>query len=405
MNLKIPRSEANKIKDNWTIVYGRRKTGKTFMLKNFVSWNYYFLVGQEGTIWCEGGPIRKFSVLDDFIEFAINSLNKDKKVVIDEFQRLPLEALERISTVHPSGQLILSGSSFAVVKKIFGSKSPLLGLLKEHRINLIHFSDMIKKLKLDLLIDYSPYLRDPWLIPIMDGEDIFKDLYSLLSGVHYTIPALLGETFHEEDRTISEVFEGILGAIGSGHGKPSQIASILYNRGIITHDAASQIAPYMKTLVEMDILKQVKIFKMKRTIYKMVSPFFSIYYYMNDKYGLERGLPQFSVMLDNLRRAHSLVVEDFIVEALATSLKGEVRYLFEPEIDGIIVDRRERPIAVIEVKWGRITQKDIERFLDKVEYLGVGGRKIVVTKNPIRNNDVEVWGVKRFRDSLLSIKE
>ena len=401
MNIKIPRSEADEIKSNWVMIYGRRKIGKTFMIKNFVKWDYYFLIGQAGTIWCEGSPIKKFTILDDFTEFLMESLRGGKSVVVDEFQRLPLEVLERISTIHPSGQLILSGSSMAIVKKIFGAKSPLLGLLKEHKIGLIQHDDIIKKISLDNMVDYATYLRDPWLIPNMEGLNIFHDLYDVLSGVRYTIPALLGEIFHEEDRTISEIFEGILGAIGSGYGKPAEIASILYNRGIISRDAPSQIAPYIKNLIDMDILKQIRIFKKKRMIYKMVSPIFSIYYYMNDKYGLERGLPPFSVVENNLSRAHSFSVEDFIVSALASSFNGELRYSFEPEIDGIIVDRRERPLAVIEVKWGRISKKDIDTYLDKIEELGIGGKRILVTKKSFRNNEISILDPKKLRDILL----
>jgi len=401
MNIKIPRSEAGEIKDSWVMLYGRRKIGKTYMLKNFIKWDYYFLIGQAGTIWCEGAPVKKFNMLDDFTEFLIDSLKAGKSVVVDEFQRLPLETLERISSEHPSGQLILSGSSMAIVKKIFGAKSPLLGLLKELKISLIHHDDIIKKISLNNMIDYATYLRDPWLIPNMEGSDILHDLYNVLTGVRYTIPALLGEIFHEEDRTISEIFEGILGAIGSGYGKPSEIASILYNRGLINRDAPSNVVPYIKNLIDMDILKQVRVFKKKRTIYKMVSPIFSIYYYMNDKYGLERGLPPFSVVKNNLIRAHSLSVEDFIVCALANSFKGDVRYSYEPEIDGIIVDRRERPLAVIEVKWGRMSKKDIDSYLDKIEEVGIGGKRIIVSKDSIQSNEIDVIDPKKLRNIIL----
>jgi hypothetical protein len=404
MKLKITRSESYKIKKNWILLYGRRKVGKTFMLKNYIKWDYYFLIGQAGTIWCDGPPIKKFTILDDFIEFLIDSLKTDKVVVVDEFQRLPIEVFERISSIHPNGQLILSGSSLAVVKKIIDTKSPLLGLLQENRIGLIQYYDIIRMLSLKDMIDYGTYLQDPWLIPIMDGSNILNDLHNMLEGIRYTIPALLGEIFHEEDRTTSEIFEGILGAIGSGYGKPSEIASILYHRGIIKRDAPSHVVPYIRNLMDMDILKLVRIFKKKRTTYRMVSPIFSIYYYMNDKYGLEQGLPKFSSVEQNLQRAHTLAVEDFIVTSLARSLNGEFRYSFEPEIDGIVVDRRERPIATIEVKWGRLTNTDIDNFIDKLEERGIGGKRIIVAKKSIKNNKVTILDPKGLRDVLLGKK-
>ena len=195
-----------------------------------------------------------------------------------------------------------------------------------------------------------------------------------------------------------------MGAIGSGYGKPSEIASILYHRGIIKRDAPSHVVQYIRNLVDMDILKQVRVYRKKRIIYRMVSPIFSIYYYMNDKYGLEQGLPTFSSVERNLQRAHTLAVEDFIVTCLAKSLNGEIRYSFEPEIDGIVVDRRERALATIEVKWGRLSNSDIEKYIEKIEEIGILGKKIIVTKKPFKNDEVTILDQKGLRDVLLGKK-
>ena len=94
-------------------------------------------------------------------------------------------------------------------------------------------------------------------------------------------------------------------------------------------------------------------------------------------------------------------MEDFIVTGVAHSFNGEARYLYEPEIDGIIVERRERPLAVIEVKWGRISKKDIDNYLDKIEELGIGGKRIIVTKKAFKNDEILVLDPKKLRDILL----
>lgn len=39
--------------DAWTLVYGRRKTGKTFMLRKYLDWNIYVLVSQTGACFVE----------------------------------------------------------------------------------------------------------------------------------------------------------------------------------------------------------------------------------------------------------------------------------------------------------------------------------------------------------------
>ena len=274
MDMVVQRREAKLLGNRWALVYGRRKVGKTFMLRRFYSWDYFILVGRDGTLWIEGADIEKFTNIEDFMRFLGKSLKTGKKVVIDEFQRLPDYVLEKVSTTHPSGNLLLSGSSMRVVKDIIGSRSPLLGLIEEHPIGLIHPQDMAKFLDVKAFLDYMVYLRDPWLIPMMNGDSILNDLYRVVTHTPSTISSLIGEVFNEEDRKLTSTYEGIIKCIGSGCGKPSDISSILYSRGLIPKDSPSGVVPYIKNLVKMGILKEIKLHGKKGIIYRMLSPIF-----------------------------------------------------------------------------------------------------------------------------------
>ena len=389
MDLIIKRREIKSI-GNWSLVYGRRKVGKTFMLRNQYNWDYYLTVGRDGSIWVDGSYIKKIDKIENFIDFVYHALSENKKVVIDEFQRLPLSIYERISMVHPSGTLILSGSSIRVVKEILSKNSPLLGLLSEHRIRLIHPQDLAMELKKEKeLLDYMVYLRDPWLIPMMKGDSILKDLYRILIHTPYTVSSLIGEIFIEEDRKLTKTYEGIIRCIGSGVSKISQIASILYHRGIISKDSTSAVYPYIENLKEMGILKEMKIYGKRSSIYRMLSPIFTVFYYITDKYEIfDYEPPKFSTMKENIVKVHSMCYEDFIVELLSMLYNGRPRYSFSPEIDGIIVDRKERPIAVIEVKHGKVSKSEISKVLSKTR--NISGKRIIVATNKIETDEVEI---------------
>lgn len=399
MDIVIERKEAKSLGDRWTLVYGRRKVGKTFMLRRFYSWDYYILVGRDGALWVDGAEVEKFTNIEDLMSFLVKALKTGRKVVIDEFQRLPAYVLERVSTVHPSGTLFLSGSSMRVVKDIIGSRSPLLGLIEEHPLGLIHPRDIAKVLDMRDFLDYMVYLRDPWLIPIMDGRDILKDLYRVVAHTPSTIPSLVGEIFREEGRRLTSTYEGIIRSIGAGHGKPSEISSILYSCGLIRKDSPSAVVPYIKNLVKMRILKEIKLYGKKGIVYRMISPIFSVFYYLSDKYEMDYERPPFEIMKENIIRIHSLCYEDFVVELISRILGGYLRYSQEPEIDGIIVDRKERPLAVVEVKSREISRSDISKFVNKTE--NIRGKKIVVAKNKIEYEDVSVLTPDDLRNIVL----
>ena len=386
MDLIVDRREAKSLDKNWALIYGRRKVGKTFMLRRFYPWDYFVLVSRDGTLWIDGTDVDKFVDINDFINFLSKALNKKKRVIIDEFQRLPESVMERISTFHPSGTLLLSGSSMKVVNTILGKKSPLLGLLEEHSIGLIHPQDLAKEMNTKEVLDYLTYLRDPWLIPIMTGVSVLKDLYHVVVHTPSTIPSLIGEVFMEEDRKLTSTYEGIIECIGAMHGRPSEIASILYHRGLIPKESPSAVVPYIQNLVKMGILKEVKLYGRKGVVYRMISPIFSVFYYLRDKYDMELRIPSFEEAKENIMRIHGLCYEDFIVSALSEVHGAYLRYSHEPEIDGIAVDRKGKPLFVMEVKHGKITKPEVSRFLDKTE--NIGGKRIVVAKNRMEYEDV-----------------
>ena len=126
----IYRDEADEIKKmkGWILIYGRRKVGKTFLIRNFLDYDVFFRVNRDGSILAEKFVMNRISNMDEFSKIVVDLLNRGSTVVIDEFQRLPESVLENISIVHPRGNLLLSGSGMRVIKNMLGKRSPLLSL-------------------------------------------------------------------------------------------------------------------------------------------------------------------------------------------------------------------------------------------------------------------------------------
>ena len=86
----IPRSEAEEINaiPGWVLLYGRRKVGKTFLLRHFVPHDAYFSVRRDGSVLFEGPPMESVGSPTLLMERVGALLRAGRTVVMDEFQRL-----------------------------------------------------------------------------------------------------------------------------------------------------------------------------------------------------------------------------------------------------------------------------------------------------------------------------
>ncbi|MFP3910318.1 MAG: AAA family ATPase, partial [Archaeoglobaceae archaeon] len=100
---------------NWRLVYGRRKTGKTFFVKEFTQWDHYFFVRRDGMVIDENKEILSYEA---FFEVFKRELDK-KRIVIDEFHRLPEEFLDYLHYLGGSGELTLISSMLWSINQLF----------------------------------------------------------------------------------------------------------------------------------------------------------------------------------------------------------------------------------------------------------------------------------------------
>lgn len=395
MDYIIKRQESEKIKKEktWLMIYGRRKTGKTFLLRHLCEFDKYYLVKKDLGILFED----RIETTKELVKEVNDSLNEDMSVVIDEFQRLDESVIEEIAQSHPKGRLILSGSSLRITKKVFDSKSPLLGFFTPMKIGLIKPLDILKGLKsftAEQKIEFSTFLREPWLIPSYNKEDILKFVYKVVINSKYVISSLIGEIFSEEERELSKKYAAILSLIGAGVWGTKELTNTLYSRGLIPDPSPTHLIQYLKNLEEMELVEGIKLYKSKnKYFYRLRSPIMNIFYYLDDRYDITDREVSFEEIKPTLNRLINLEIQNFLADFFAEKFAGRKEYFLPPskEID-FIITQRNKPIVVGEVKWKNISKEDIENF--KRSSADFFRRKILICKEGIKSNEVEVLNSK-----------
>src|SRR3989344_7817201 len=132
--------DTRKIADSkkWVLVYGRRKTGKTFLVNNFIKYDEYFFVKSNKNILSKDNQSISY---ETFIEILKRALESNKTVIIDEFHRLGEDFFDFLHYTKKQGRLILISSTLFLSKKLISSKSALLGLFAEIPLTLISLQD------------------------------------------------------------------------------------------------------------------------------------------------------------------------------------------------------------------------------------------------------------------------
>lgn len=382
----------------WVLVYGRRKTGKSFFVRNFIKWDKYFFIGRSGEIF-EGND--KISY-DLFLREVFHSLKNNKTVVVDEIQRLPQEFHDRLHNLGVVGNLVGVSSTLWIAKKLIGEKSSLLGLFSEFRVDIIDEEDILKNMskyvkKPRRLIELSTYLREPWLVPLWEKTKK-RCLISMAANTKITIPALIGEIFSEEEKQLSSVYEGVLKAVADGKRVSGEITNYLFFLKLVPAQNPSLVHPYLSTLHRLGLLEKIKVFGKNKYYYYHTSPVVDLYYYLAEKYGFsERELPEKQVE-DVLKEKIPVHVEQFF-RNLLSKIFGMGREMISKkdfEVD-IALTKFKKLKMVGEIKWKKkISRAEINRVEDVLGKFDCRKILIVLDKKFVEREPkgVEVWDVK-----------
>ena len=381
------------------LIYGRRKTGKTFFAKEFFSNAYYFFVRRNRSIYFEN---RNESITYRELTRIIEEF-KEKTIIVDEFHRLPDEFLDWLHIKSPKN-LVLVTSTLHLVKNLLEKNSPILGLFLEFRMDLVNERDILLNLKEKIkdykkLIEFSTYLREPMLLKWFG-----INLASILKNLKLVIPSLVGEIFAEEEKELSERYEGIIRALSSGKTTLSEITSSLYSNKLIPKQDVSAVKPYLNTLLEIGLVKRIPEYFGKRYYYFVSSPVIDLYYYLDEKYNFsERDLEE-----KYITEKIPMHVEDFIRELLGKIFGMRTFIINKPNMEVEIALARFKKLKIVgEVKWKKkVSKSEIKKIEEKLEKFK-GCRKILVVpsedaveKEP---EGVEVWDVGKILKEIKNL--
>lgn len=372
----LRQDDVKRIKESkkWTLVYGRRKTGKTFLVQQFVPFDEYFFIKTNKSILDKGNTSVSYEA---FLEILKRSLAEGKIVVVDEFHRLGQDFFDLLHALKKQGKLILISSTLFLSKKLLSSKSALLGLFAEMPIGLIRLSDALASLRPLRLnkkdqLELALLLREPLAVDYLDEKQQARELAAtVIVRSLKTIPALVGEIFSEEARDISAVYEGILRSIALGKVTSGEISSYLFSKKLLAKDDPSIPQQHLNNLLSIGIIKRIQILNKKRFVYKHVSPLAKMYYYADEKYNLAERLVNEKEVAPIVNELMPRLVEDHVREALAEreGLRESIIEAADFDVDGCLL-KFKKPAIALEVKWKEVDRSDItksEETLSKID--------------------------------------
>ena len=422
------------------LLYGRRRVGKTYLLKKFLndkSGTYMLSVsrsiGENIDLFrnklSDGGIPRV--IASNFIELFSNikPYLRDQILIIDEFQYL-IEKDEAVLSdfqyifdeilVDTSVFIILCGSSMGMVENIgFDNKSPLYGRFSARmKLHPFRFVDMIKFhpnrsfFEHTLLYGalggiplYSSYINQEFDFRENIRETFFNLSHPLFNEVEFLI--------RQELREPSTYF-GILQAIANGKTRNTEIANSIYL-------PAKDISRYLNTLISLDLIKRVipidASSKSKRSMYMLRDNYFRFWFRFVSNLRSEIEFLQLDEAMryldENLSTYMGLVIEDIVMELFRAKYTRVGKWWHkDKEIDLVAIDDNKKNVAFVEIKWTskKRDRHEIERVIENsslVRGLDSYSRNyILISKNGFNDSlemdNCEFWSAEDLLAQLLT---
>ena len=397
---------ASKVSSKMTVIVGRRRIGKTKLIQEAYKEKVYLFVSKKNeALLCEEFisivqstlNIKVFGQITNFKELFEYLMELAKKkpftLVIDEFQ----EFLQINDSIYSDMQniwdsykdnskmnLVLSGSIYSLMKKIFeDKKEPLFGRAN-NKINLKSFS--VKTIKEILQENYPEYSKDDLLSFYIFTGGVAKYVEILVDNKAFTLEKQLNVIFDEYSLFLEEGKNLLVEEFGKEYTTYFSILSLIASsktaRVEIESILGKNVGGYLDRLEnEYTIIKKVKpIFAKEgsRTLrYEIIDNFFNFWFRFVYKYRSAIEIENYDYVKDIVNRDYTTYSGHFLEKYFIEKMKLSNQYSDigtywergnKNEIDIVGVNDDSKTMLIAEVK--RQAKKiDIKKLQEKATKL------------------------------------
>ncbi len=381
-----------------TIIYGKRRVGKTFLLRRFLSekGGFFFTFSDSSReTQMEEFRDRAAEFLGDdlirsikgdwflILRFLFRNLEEGSLVVLDEFtyairsDRKVLSDLQRLwddDLQERSLHIILCGSLLGMVKdEILSHTSPLYGRRTHelplapfgYRDSLNFFSSQDYGILAYLLVGGMPeFLRVATDHSSLEG--LVDREFLNPRGYFYREPYYLLSQNLREVKT----YFSILNAIAYGKTRPTEISHFV---GIETRG----IYPYMETLQRLEFVRRETPVggNRKRGVYKLRDPlfhsWFNLVYPRREEVEMEAAFFRAKETQTFLGRRFEELAREFLMDMNRDQKLGfsEIGSWWhkEEEIDIVCLDAQGKRVLLLEAKYHKLELSEARSLLSKLE--------------------------------------
>ena len=430
--LKVLENEYKKQNATFSVIYGRRRVGKTALISKYIENKpHIYFYATEGNLLIQlenfskeiinfsnlsYGKNLKFNTFEEAFEF-LSTLTLESRLVIaiDEYQNLckldksfssMLQKVWDTKLSKANIHLILCGSVLSMIQsEVLAYDAPLYGRRTSNihlkSISFNHIKDFLPKVsKLDLMNVYASFGTIPKYLQMYEYNKSFME--NIEDNILDKNSYLYSEGNFLLKSEINDVgsYFSILESISKGHTKIGDIAS---NLGL----HSSHLPKYISRLIELDVItKEIPVtetnpLKSKLGRYRIKDKFLNFWFYYVYKNYNYLEINQVKVVLDEIEknfndRFVSFAFEDYVYEELLLNPEKYLNFIptkigrwwnNKEEIDLVAFD--DENIAYIECKWqNSVNIEKVRNQLIKKSQLIKSNKKetyIVYTKEMFLN--------------------